>query len=362
MRRILQTRSLGLAVGFFRNNSSLSGLAPPRSVAAMVRVNLLALSLGVAALLAPRAGADPVADVTKYSIFPQVDLSSLAGGKILAKPVPGLSGRDLMVQSVYVLRAPLAKAADLHKNWDAARHPELKVYVHHDFSTHVTPADFAQSVPGNGAVRKLDEATQKLPSMDDLQLSKAEAGAYKGTPRDFWSQILFKRASAYLGKGLSGLPGYDTSGGQIQPATEAARLLKEQPNVRALFRPIIEHSTLGGGAGSAPQAPYWELFDTSEGGIAGYSLGSASSVQGADSAQLLDLQFYASGGYYLYITLYQLWPVTVDGKPATLVWRVDAISTQSVADLGSFDRMGSGAAMSKEIQRMVNLFLRDSGQ
>jgi hypothetical protein len=132
--------------------------------------------------------------------------------------------------------------------------------------------------------------------------------------------------------------------------------------VRALFHPIIEKSPLGGsnGAGSLPLAPYWELFDVE--GQAAFSLGAASAIQSADSAQLLDLQYYASGGYYVYVTLYQMWPVTVGGKPATLVWRVDLISTQSVADLGPFDRMGSGAAMAKEIQRIIGFFLKDTGQ
>ena len=107
-----------------------------------------------------------------------------------------------------------------------------------------------------------------------------------------------------------------------------------------------------------PLSPYWELFDE---GAAAFSLGADCSVQSADSAQLLELQYYASGGYYAYITLYQMSPVTVDGKPATLVWRVDAISSLSFADLGPFDRMGSGSAMMKDIERIVSFFKRDTG-
>jgi len=334
----------------------------------MPRIRLSALVLCLL-FSAVRVHADAVADLAKYSIFPQVDLSSLSKGKIIALRGPALSfPRDLTVQSVYLVHAPLASALDMHKNWDAGRHPELKVYLHHDFSNHPTMADFALPIPDNATVRKLANATEKLPPLGELQLSKAEAAQYKASGsgafpqgvRDFWSQILFKRASAFAQHGLSRQPPYDTAGDGAHTGDEISRLLKEQPKVRAAFHSIIDRSPLGGGSGSLPLAPYWELFDADNMGA--FSLGAECSTLSSDSAQLLDLQYYASGGYYAYVTLYQLWPVTVDGKAATLVWRVDLLSTLSVADLGPFDRMGSGAAMSKEIQRIISYFQKDTGR
>ena len=88
--------------------------------------------------------------------------------------------RDLSVQAVYLVHQPVAKALELHKNWDAASHRELKVYLHRDFSTHPTAADFAADIPNNGAVSKLADATEKLPNLGELQLSKGEAAMYKG--------------------------------------------------------------------------------------------------------------------------------------------------------------------------------------
>jgi hypothetical protein len=309
-----------------------------------------------------------VGDLAKYSIFPSVDLSSLSKGKVIALRGPALSfPRDLTVQSLYLVHAPVASALEMHKSWDAAKHSELKVYLHHDFSNHPTIADFTLPIPENSAVKKLASATEKLPELGSLQLSKAEAAQYKAAGsgafpdgvRDFWSQILFKRASAFAQHGLSGQPVYDTAGDSARPGDEASRLLREQPKVRAAFSPIIGKSPLGGGASSL--APYWELFFDEDDGAA-FSLGASCSTQTGDSAQILDLQYYASGGYYVYVTLYQLWPVTIDGKVATLVWRVDLLSTLSVANLGPFDRMGSGAAMSKEIQRIINFFQKDTGR
>jgi hypothetical protein len=324
-----------------------------------------------AGLVAPGAHADGVADLAKYSVFPQVDLPSLAGGKVLSARGPTLeSPRDLTVQAVYFVHAPVGRTLEMHKQWDAQRHPELKVYLHHDFSTRPAPGDFAQAIPDNSAVRKLAGATEKLPDLSDLQLSKAEAanfknsgggGAFPAGMRDFWSQVLFHRATAFLQHGLSGLPTYDSRDGSTRVADEVSRLLREQPKVRAAFRPLIEQSPLSGGTGSLPIAPYWELFDVE--GAGAFSLGASCSVQpSADAAQLLDLQYYASDGYYAYVTLYQMWPATVGGKPGTLVWRVDSISSLSFSDLRPFERMGSGAAMMKEIQRIIDFFQRDMGR
>ncbi|MGA3171510.1 MAG: hypothetical protein ABSE62_10900 [Chthoniobacteraceae bacterium] len=335
-----------------------------------IRFSACLLCVALAILPAPRARASTPGDLAKYSVFSGVDPSSLSNGKVLAARGPALSfARDLTVQALYLIHAPVARTLEMHKEWDSTRHPELKVYLHRDYSTHPTLADFTASIPENSATRKLAAATGKLPDMDDLQLSKAEAASFKGSGggggfppgvRDFWSQVLYHRASAFLSQGLGGEPPYDSSEGSARVSDEVRRLLGEQPRIRAAFRPLIQQSPLGGGPGSLSLSPYWELFDVE--GEGAFSLGASCSVQTGDSAQMLDLQYYGSGGYYVFMSLYQLWPVTVGGKPATLVWRVDTISSLSLSDLGPFDRMGSGAAMMKDIQRIIGFFEKDMGR
>jgi len=324
----------------------------------------------LAGLVPGPARADPLADLAKYSVFPSVDLSSLSGGSVQALRGPTLGNpRDVSIQAVYLIHAPVARALQMHQQWDAGKHSELKVYLHHDFSTHPTLADFSQSIPGNAAVRKLTDATKKLPDLTDLQLSKAEAATFKNTGgggayppaiQSFWSQILFHRATAFLSRGLSSQPPYESPDGSSRASEEVSRLLAEQPKVRAAFAPIIGHSPLGGGIGSAPLLPYWELFDVED--QAAFNLGAAASVLNGDSAQMVDLQYFASGGYFAYITLYQMWPITVAGKPATLVWRVDSMSSQALSDLPPFDRMASSAAMRQDILRIINFFQKDTGR
>ena len=336
----------------------------------MLRLPALVLCLFFTGVIAPRVLADAAGDLASYSVFTQVNPSSLAGGKVLSARGPALGfPRDLSVQAVYLVHAPLARALEMEKNWDAARHPELRVYLHHDLSAHPATADFRLPIPDNSATRKLADATEKLPNLGDLQLSKAEAGLFKNSGgggdfppavQDFWSEVLLRRWSAFAQHGISGLPPYDSGAGSIRAADEVSRLLNEQPKLRAAFRPLIDKSPLSGGPGALPLGHYWELFDVE--GQAAFSLGAACSLQSSDSAQLLDLQYYGSGGYYVYITLYQMWPVTVGGQAATLVWRVDTLSSLSLSDLAPFDRMGSGAAMMKDIQRIINFFQKDMGR
>lgn len=334
--------------------------------------------LALVCAVAPLArAADAAAELGKFSVFERVDSASLAGGKILSARGPTLDfPRDLSVQAAYVVRAPLQRTVELHKQWNPARHPELKVYLHGDLPDKPSPGDFAKlgSAPDNRAVRALSAATQKLPGKGDLQLSNAEAQAFSknsagGSGRGgglppavsaFWSNVLAQRAADFSARGLVGQPPYENGSQSARVSDEASRLLKEQPKLRAQFRALIDQTPLGGGRGSLAPSLYWEMFDVE--GQAALSLGASYAKQDGDSAQLLDLQYYASGGYFVFITLYQMWPITVDGKPATLVWRGDTLSSLELSELHGVERMGSGAAMMKEVQKSVTLFQKDSAQ
>src|SRR2546430_6054305 len=74
-----------------------------------------------------------------------------------------------------------------------------------------------------------------------------------------------------------------------------------------------------------------------------------------------DALFYASGGYYAGLTLYQMWPVDVGGRPATLVWRGDFISSASVASLHGIERTASESVLMRDISKASALFRRDTG-
>jgi len=91
------------------------------------------------------------------------------------------------------------------------------------------------------------------------------------------------------------------------------------------------------------------------------TLGASYSRGAGGTYQAADVLYYASGGYYVALTLHQLWPVTVDGKPSTLVWRGDMISSASLGSLRGVERLGSESVMMKNITKAVTLFRRDTG-
>jgi len=331
------------------------------------------LSIACLIAFAGRLQADPAADLKSFSVFKDVNLEKLASGTIMAARGAAMaSPRDLAIETCYVVRKPLQKTADLHVQWNPARHSELKVFLHGDLSIPPTPAQFQQlsAAPANSAVKWLNSATEKLDAgTGPLQLSAAEAKAFKadaGSGRGglspaaaaFWSNLLHRRAEAFLTGGMSRLPAYEFKGETVRTSEEVARLLKEAPKVRTQFAGLLEATPLAGGKGSITPAAYWEMFDAE--GEAALNLGVSYYRAGTSTWQGVDAQYYASGAYYALLTFYQMWPVTIGGQECTLVWRADLISAQSLATLHGVERMGSGTAMMRETQKTIKSLLDDA--
>jgi len=159
---------------------------------------------------------------------------------------------------------------------------------------------------------------------------------------------------------MSAGPPYDHAGPSIRASDEVNGLLREQEKIRRQFSSFLGGTAIGHGAGSLRPELYWELLDADDQGVA--TLGASYNRSAAGNTyQAADVLYYASGGYYVALTLYQLWPVTVEGKPSTLVWRGDMISAASLGSLHGVERLGSESVMMKNITKAVTLFRRDSG-
>ncbi len=317
--------------------------------------------------------ADPISDLRSASVFRDADLNKLAGGEVLASKGPSMGfARGLSVQSAYVVRAPLKTTISMQQQFSPLRHPELKVFAQGDFSGRGSPGDFQglASVRSNSSVKAFVEATLRLPQdAAKLQLSNSEAGSFAaGGSNDgaipasvvaFWSKVLAGRASSFNSGGLGAEPPYETGGGSVRVDQEVSQLVRQSGNVRTYFNPLISSSPIGGGRGS-PTSQNWQLFDAD--GMAAVSLAASYGKPVGEGWQIGDLQYYSSGAVYAVITLYQLWPVKVDNQDATLVWRVDMTSASQLGDLRGVERLGSGAAMMREIQKSVRAFLRDNSR
>jgi hypothetical protein len=313
--------------------------------------------------------ADAISDLRSVSVFKDADLSKLSGGDVLATRGPAMRfSRGLSVESAYIVRAPVKTTVGLLQNWNPTRHSELKVYLNGDLSGR-GPSEFQSlsTAPANSSVKAFVEATEKLPGdASKLQLSSAEAKEYvagsssEAIPASvvtFWSQVLAQRVRSFLTGGLGSQPVYQTTGANIVPEEEIAVLLKESPSARSQFAPLISSTAIGGGRGSVAPNLYWQLFDVE--GQAAVSLDAFYARPAGDGWQTADLGYYGSGGFYALITFHQLWPVQVNGSDATLVWRVDLTSAPALSELRGVERLGSGAAMMREVQKGIKAFLRD---
>lgn len=308
--------------------------------------------------------ADPVSEMAEFSVFGKVDLAQLAKGEIkTATGTPMSTERYLSAQSCFVVPKPPAQVMAAMKRFDPAAHRESKVYLHSDLPAAPSVADFAKlnNPPDNSAVSALVAATEKM--SPQLQISQAEAKNYSpGQPVfGFWSGLLLKRAQAFASSGAAAQAPYDHIRNPVQPGKEFAGLVRQQGKVSRQFGGFLGSTGLLGGKGSLKPDMYWELLEVEDEGV--LTLGASYSYStGGGGAQIADGLFYASGGYNVALTLYQLWPVEIGGRASTLVWRGDFISANSLGDLHGIERLASESAMRKDILKAATLFQRESSR
>jgi hypothetical protein len=311
-----------------------------------------------------------VAELSSFSVFDKVDLNELkAGPKTVHGPPMG--GRYLSVQSCYVMPGAPSRQLEVMKRWDPTKYRELKVFLHGDLPGSPSPANFAKlkNAPGNAQVNAFVSATEKL--SPQLQISRDEAkkfsaggggaggGNMPAAVVNFWSELLANRARLFNSGGTAAQPPYDHSA-NIRPNDEVRSLLKQQGKIQKQFSDFLAATGIGRGAGSLPAENYWELLDIDDQGVATLG-GSYTRNDGGGGAQTADVLYYASGGTYVALTLHQMWPVTVDGKPSTLIWRGDMTSSAALESLHGVERLASEGQMVKDISKSIALFRREAG-
>ena len=317
------------------------------------------------------AWADAVSEMASFSVFGSVDLGELAGSGPKTMHGPPMGGRFLSVQSCYLMSGSPAQQIDAIRRWNPARHSELKVFLHGDLPNSPTVANFARlkNAPNNGPIQAFVSQTQQGGS--ELQINKAEAknlptgatdgGAMPAPVMKFWGELLANRARSFSSGGTASQPSYDHTGENIRPNDELNSLVKQQDKIRKQFSGFLSQTGVGHGSGAISPELYWELLNVDDRGVV--TLGAYYNKAAANGAyQAADVLYYASGGYYVSLTLYQMWPVSVQGKASTLVWRGDMISSASLGSLHGVERLGSEAAMMKEISKAITFFRQDMGR
>ena len=325
----------------------------------LLRSFALALVFPVVAL-----AADPVAEMAQFSVFGKVDLAELARGEVkTAAGPPMTTARYLSVQSCFVVPNPPGKVIEAMKRFDPTAHRELKVYLHTDLLAAPAAANFSKlnNPPDNSAVKALGAATARM--SPELQISRAEAQKYSpGQPVfAFWIDLLTKRAQDFVAGGAAREAPYDHTSDPVQPGQELAALVRQQGKVNRQFGGFLGQTGFIGGKGALKPELYWELLEVEDEGV--LTLGaSCNRPTAGGGAQIAEGLYYASGGYNVSLTLYQLWPVEIAGRASTLVWRGDFTSATSLGELHGIERLASEAAMRKDILKAVTVFQGDSGR
>jgi hypothetical protein len=317
------------------------------------------------------ARADAVSELASFSIFDKVDLAQLAKSDVKTAHGPPMGNpRFLSTQSCFVSTGSPAQQIEALRKWNPTKHRELKVFLHSDLPANPTAANFSklQNAPDNSSVRSLVSATQKL--SPELQISKEEAkkfssasggggGAMPAAVAKFWSDVMAARTHSFSSGGTSAQPPYDHGGQTIRAGEELNALLKQQEKIRRQFSSLVGGTGIGRGGGSLNPELYWELLDVDDQGVV--TLGASYNRAGAGGTyQAADVLYYASGGYYAALTLYQMWPVNLGGKASTLIWRGDMISAASLGSLHGVERLASESAMMKDILKAITFFRHDT--
>ncbi|MDB6154746.1 MAG: hypothetical protein JWL90_3199 [Chthoniobacteraceae bacterium] len=300
--------------------------------------------------------AEPVAELEEFSAFPKIDLEELAKGKVVTARSPAMSNaRHLSVQACYIVEAPVLKTVELLKHWDAARHPQLKVYLQGSVSLKPGVDNFTKIATAPAA---FIEASQKM-EPNHFQIGAAEAQKFSGVEGEaaigaVWSKLLAQRATAFVSGGLAKQAPYEN--GQVRASAEAATMLGEQSKIRARFAGLIAGTPLGGG-GITPSL-YWDMFEVE--GDAHVSLGALYGRANAGGWQGVDINYFATGGFFVHLTFFEFWPVQIGNSAATLVWRGDLLSSASLASLRGVERSGAGTVMMRQLQKGAALFQKDA--
>jgi hypothetical protein len=332
-------------------------------------LSLLVITLGL--LVAAPLRADLNSDLA-FTSFQNVDVNSLASGNVLqARGGLITFPRGITTQSLYVIDAQPADVAAKLVHWNPAAHADLKVWLHKSgLPVNPTAANFdLTNLPDNKSMNFQIDSTAKFdPSNPPLQVSKEEAqsivaaAAQEKDPRALfakaWAPILAGRINEFM-TGRGGASVDVVSGGDVHPLGDVRSLLHSDIKVYGAWQGLLNTTPLktlatGSAPKTAPADVYCDIFDV-EGSAA---MGVGAIFQGARGAaiQSADVEFYTNYGVYCTIELEQIWPVTVNGKTESLVWRDDLVSAPNIAVLHGVDRLGAGMIMLQETKGGIEAF------
>ena len=321
----------------------------------MVMPRLFANALAALAISTAAFAADAIDSLRTWVSVDGLNLAELATGKIATSKNASMSiARGMSCQAVFVVNAPLEKTHATLLNFNSVKHPELEVYQHHVFRDE-KDSSFDKLVlnPKDGATAKL---IRSLGDADEIQLSKTEIAQTPrtrtaSTAQPFLVGILRDRWMKFSKSGDFGSVGSHDAGSELRS------LLAEEGKMTKHFGALLAPLTAKGAPGT-PRFSYWDLSVVDK--KAAISLGAVYAVDLPDKRQVLDVTWFSSNGYLVTFTLYEMLPVTIGGKPCTLVWEGSLVSTTGIeGGLGLKRKIGSGMMVS-DVEKWIRIFRSDA--
>ena len=315
-------------------------------------ISAAAVVLGLAALV---PGAEPLAAFRPWSAVDMPGLHDLAKGKIATAVNAAMTlDRGLSVQAIYLVQAPIETATQALLAFDSSKHPELGTIQHHVFQDE-KDADFdkLRLDPKVAASAGLVRATR---DPKRIQMSRDEAARI---PREhtteaarlFLVSILQQRWSRFFEHGDLG------SVRTCDARSEIRSLLAEESKIAGHFSALLAPLTRKAGVGT-PKVCYWDLSEVD--GIGAIGLGALYLSSTDRHRQILDLTYYSSGGYLVSMALYEFQPVTVNGRPATLVWQGCLVSSTELAGGFGIKRQIASRVMTGDVEKSIRAFRKDA--
>jgi hypothetical protein len=283
-------------------------------------------------LLTAFVRANPVEDSVKAKTpFKDFSLAQVEKGDVLVNR-EGLSQTPMVeaIQTCFLIKASVGTVTSTLVNWNPAGKSGLDVTSHQVLDSSVSADSFQSKLgpflsgsKGGGWIAK--QSHDAKDSSCELMLNDGEKSLLAATKTPdallhAWGTILAKRYASFRGKGAADFSSLLSAVRQIGP---------------------LEVSSPSGGT------YYWELSDLD--GRGSISEG----VTWQDGSRVCDGEFFVTSEYTASFDVSTLWPVTVDGKSATLVWRIDSALSPQFADLKGAERIASGSLVLSSVKKAI---------
>jgi hypothetical protein len=340
------------------------------------------LSLFLLLLLAQVQAAPSWEKVYQYAELKDISLDKLAQGEVLGLRT-GVDGGQLSLgaESIYLIKKPpsyVLKKKSSFSMTDSGATQNLNLEAHYLLPQPATKAGF-QALNMNETNKAsrwfLRQSTQSLQEKTAFNLSQAEIHQLRDalkksgmnqpqspnsqqaeTITETWKEILLGRAQTFQKSGLLGSLPYESGDTSINLGTEMLRALRSRPKVLHAFSGILD-PVMTGRMGSTANSPIYSWGRSHIQGSPCISLVAFFSEPSESGYRVAEVNYFVSSVYFSSLILYQLFPVELEGKTNTLVYRADFVLSPSLLRIKGIERIAAENILLMETRQSTKSFI-----